>query len=171
MTEESPSTTKRLFGIFRRKEEIIFEPWEELRRQEAAAGLALLEERRRNERFEKRLKNFLSMWPVGVGLFLSIISPLLRQSAESWGPWGATLLFPFVVLAERPELQVGPITHYLPTVMLYLQFPIEGLLARIILRRPVLPISVTIQVLLFHFLGIVEVWMLNGPGQPPPVIR
>jgi len=25
--------------------------------------------------------------------------------------------------------------------------------------------------MLFHFLGIIEVWMLSGSGPPPPVIR
>lgn len=63
-------------------------------------------------------------------------------------------------------MHAGPITNILPTLMLYAQFPVEGLLARIILRKPVLPISVALQVLLFHFLGVVEVWLLNGVGQP-----
>jgi hypothetical protein len=143
------------------------QPWEELRRQEAAAGLALLEEKRRDERDEKRLRNLLSMWPLGVGILLAGFAPAMMSVAEAAGPVSVMLIFPFVVLASRPELQVGPITHILPTFMLYAQFPIEGLLARIILRRPVLPISVTVQVLLFHFLGIVEVWMLNGAAQPP----
>lgn len=169
MSQEPPSTPKRSLGIFARKEDVSFKPWDEARQQEAAAGLALLAERRRSELLEKRLRQLLSMWPVGVGIFLSIISPVLLDLAKSWGAWGPTLIFPFVVLADRPELQAGPITHLLPAIMLYAQFPIEGLLARIILRRPVLPISVTIQVLLFHFLGIVEVWMLNGSGSPPPI--
>ena len=170
MTEDLSSPPKRFLGIFRRKEEILPEPWEQARQEEAAAALELLEERRRWERDEQRLHNLLRMWPVGVGLLLSAFAPVIKQAAESYNPWLVMLIFPFVVLADRPELQVGPITHFLPIIMLYAQFPIEGLLARIILRRPVLPISVAVQVLLFHFLGIVEVWMLNGSGQPP-IIR
>jgi hypothetical protein len=169
MSDESPSVFQRLLGLFRSKEQI--QPWDAARQQEAEVGLALLAERRRNERFERRLKFFLSMWPVGFGICLAIVAPNLLEYVQSWGPWGATLFFPFVVLANRPELQAGPITHLLPSIMLYAQFPIEGLLARVILRRPVLPLSVTVQVLLFHFLGIVEVWMLSGAGPPPPIVR
>jgi hypothetical protein len=165
MTDQTPVPPKR-FAFFRRKEQVLIEPWEQARLEEAAAGLALLEERRRTERDERQLKRLLNMWPVGVGLLLAAFAPVLRAVTDSYGPWFTALVFPFVVLAERPELQVGPITHFLPGFMLYAQFPIEGLLARIILRRPVLPISVTVQIMLFHFLGIVEVWMLNGPGQP-----
>lgn len=163
---DQPESTSKRFGIFRRKEQPLIEPWEKARLEEVAAGLALLKERRRVERDEKRLKRLFAMWPVGVGLLLSTFAPVLRMVTDSYGPWVTTLVFPFVVLAERPELQVGPITHFIPFFMLYAQFPIEGLLARIILRRPVLPISVAVQILLFHFLGIVEVWMLNGAGHP-----
>jgi hypothetical protein len=171
MSDASPSVLQRLLAFFRGKEQARIQPWDAARQHEAAVGLALLAERRRNERFERRMKFFLSMWPLGIGIGLAIISPILLDTVQDWGPWGATLVFPFVVLANRPELQAGPITHLLPSIMLYAQFPIEGLLARLILRRPVLPFSVTIQVMLFHFLGIIEVWMLSGSGPPPPVIR
>jgi hypothetical protein len=97
---------------------------------------------------------------------LAAFSPALKAITNLIGPWTTMLVFPYAVLAERPELQVGPLTHLLPTIMLFAQFPIEGLLARIILRRSVLPVSVAVQVLLFHFLGIVEVWMLYGASQP-----
>jgi hypothetical protein len=165
MNEKPPSAPKRS-GFFRRKKAPAYQPWDELRRRETAAGLALLKARRRSELDERRLKNLISMWPVGAGIALAAFAPLLKAGAELVGPWTVALIFPFVVLAQRPELQVGPITHMLPTFMLFAQFPIEGLLARIILRRQVLPVSVAVQVLLFHFLGIVEVWMLNGASQP-----
>lgn len=164
MTERPPSAP-RLFGLFGRKQPPAYQPWDEAVNQERAAGLAILKERRRNERDEQRLVNLIRLWPVGVGLVLSAFSPLIKMVAEASGPWAVTLIFPFVVLAERPEMHVGPITNILPTLMLYAQFPVEGLLARIILRKPVLPISVALQVMLFHFLGVVEVWLLNGVGQ------
>lgn len=165
MNDQQPPAPQRS-GFFRRKKAPAYQPWDEIRRQETVAGLALLEQRRRSERDERQITSIISMWPVGVGIILAALSPLLKAAAEAYSPWAVALIFPFVVLAQRPELQVGPITHALPTVMLFAQFPVEGLLARIILRRPVLPISVTVQILLFHFLGIVEVWMLNGAGQP-----
>lgn len=164
MSEETTSAPKRL-SIFRRRPKLAYEPWEEVLQREAAVGMAALKEHQRNRRFDQNLRFFISLWPIAAGICLAAISPLLKDLAESHGQWAVILLFPFVVLADRPELKVGPITHSLPAIMLYAQFPIEGLLARVILRRPVLPISVAVQVLLFHFLGIVEVWLLSGMGQ------
>lgn len=165
MSEESSSAPKRP-GIFRRKQKLAYEPWEELQRRETAIGLAALKQHQMEELAERRLRFVLSLWPIGVGICLSLISPYLKHIADANGPWFTVFLFPFVVLADRPELKVGPITHSLAVIMLYAQFPIEGLLARVILRRPVLPLSVAMQVVLFHFLGIVEVWMLNGMRTP-----
>jgi len=46
--------------------------------------------------------------------------------------------------------------------MLYLQFPLEGLLAKIALRGNVRPYGVMVQVLYFHGLCIMELWLVNG---------
>lgn len=162
---DKPPFAIRFFGIFRRKQPLPYEPWEAAHQREIAEGMTLLKARRRKENEEQRLKNVVAMWPIGVGLILAAFAPVLQTAAQAIGPWAMTIVFPFVVLAERPEMKVGPITYLLPSIMLYAQFPVEGLLAKIILRRPVLPFSVMMQVLLFHFLGIAEVWLLNGVGQ------
>lgn len=134
-----------------------------LRRQELEAGLALLRVRRRAERRDRFWAALPNYWPIALGLFLGAISPGLRVVATFWGHWCMVMVFPFVLLAARPEIQVGgPITSALPAVMLYAQFPIEGWLARFILKRRTKFSSVVVQVLLFHFLGIAELLMLGG---------
>ncbi len=132
------------------------------RRQESATSLTLLYELRRKERREQHRGLLKSWWPLGARLVLSAFAPLIRAVAHLAGEWVVNCVFPFVVLAERPEMQAGPITQQLPAIMLYAQFSIEGLLARLILRRHVPPLGVAFQVALFHVLGIAELWLLSG---------
>ncbi len=137
-------------------------PVDALRQREVEAGLAILRARRRAEQQKQFLSWLPSYWPIAVGLFLGAISPLLKVVATALGHWCMVLVFPFVLLAARPEIQVGgPITSALPTVMLYAQFPLEGWLARFILRHRTKLSSVVMQVCLFHFLGIAELLLLS----------
>jgi hypothetical protein len=140
-----------------------------LRRQEARessdleAGLVAMRARQRAERQKEFLARLPGYWPIAVGLFLGAISPVLKVMATALGHWCMVLVFPFVLLAARPEIQVGaPITSTFPAAMLFLQFPIEGWLARFILRHRTRFSSVVMQVLLFHFLGIAELLLLSS---------
>lgn len=164
MSERSGSAAG-FFRLFRRPPPDPHTAIDQTRARELAESMAILRERQKRERSQFRMNRIVKLWPVGVGLALGVLSPVLQAVAELFGPWCRTLVFPFVVLAQRPEIQVGPITHLLPTFMLYAQFPIEGLLARIILKRRIHPLGVAGQVALFHFLGILELWMLSGVGQ------
>ena len=150
-----------LLSLFRRRTEPLAD-WEMARARERAESLAILRKRQQDERRTQSLRSLLTLWPVAVGLLLACMAPLLQHFAESIGPWGMTVVFPFVVLARRPEVQMGPMTHLLPTIMLYGQFPIEGWLTRIVLRRQVRAFPVAGHVLLFHFLGIAELLLLSG---------
>jgi len=162
MPETTESAPGR-FGIFRRVEQNPALPRSEIQsKRDLDASLALLRERQREERRIRRVKRIVSYWPIFVGLALSAVAPDLQAIAALYGYWGSALVFPYVALAARPEIQAGPITHLLPAIMLYAQFPIEGLLARYILRRRVRLTSVAAQVLLFHSLGVAELWMLSG---------
>jgi hypothetical protein len=135
------------------------------RKRELDASLAVLNARRAAERNATILARLIALWPLWLGIFLALLSPAIEYVAKSAGHWCLAFVFPFVVLAQRPEIQVGPITHWLPSIMLYIQFPLEGLLARIVMRRNIHPLGVVWHVLTFHFLGIAELWMLNGAGQ------
>lgn len=132
------------------------------RKRERDAGLALLDARRKEEERRRVLQQVIEMWPLWLGMVVGMFGPAIAFVAQAFGPWCMTLVFPFVALAQRPEIQVGPITRLLPNLMLYIQFPIEGWLAYIVLRHRVKPLSVVWQVALFHFLGLAELWMLTG---------
>lgn len=165
MTKPS-QTSFGLFRFFRRKRRDVFTPWEAIRQREIDASMAVLHERRRAERRTHRARRLVSYWPLAVGLVLSLFAPLLKEVAESLGPWAMTLFFPFVVVAQRPEVDTGNFTLMLPTVVLYAQFPIEGLFARLVLKRGLKPVSVAGQVCMFHLMGILELVMLtNLPSQ------
>jgi len=159
---ERTGPTQRAPKITRRERVRTIEDWELLRQKEVQAGLALLEERREAERRQRMRDRITKLWPLWLGLLLGVLGPAIHLSLESVGAWSVILVYPFVVLAGRPELQAGPITHALPAIMLYAQFPIEGLLACIILKHHVRPWGVVGQVFLFHFLGLLELVMLSG---------
>lgn len=136
--------------------------WEAQRKRELDASLAVLRARRTAERWMHLCRVILSLWPVWVGIYIGLFGSVIEPFVKSIGPWCVTLVYPFVVLASRPEFQFGTITAMLPTVMLYAQFPLEGLVAYIVLRRRSRPLSVIWQVFLLHFLGVMELWMLGG---------
>jgi hypothetical protein len=162
MPETIESAPSR-FRIFRRDYPNPALVWYEgQRKMELEASLAVLRQRQREERSVRRIKLLISYWPVAVGLLLGAAAPELQALAARFDYWGPVLAFPYVALAARPEIQAGPITHLLPAIMLYAQFPIEGWLARYILKRRIRLTSVAAQVLLFHFLGIAELWLLHG---------
>ncbi len=159
-----PSESKP--GLFSRSSRKNYDPAAAMnapRIQELRASLAVLRARRWAERRERFLSLLPTYWPIALGLLLGAIAPGLRAAAAAAGPWCMVLVFPFVLLAARPEIQAGgPITHALPAIMLYAQFPIEGWLARFILKRRTRISSVVVQVLLFHFLGIFELVLLSS---------
>jgi hypothetical protein len=80
------------------------------------------------------------IWPFVTGLVLAIFSLELwklldDQSQLGVWPWGTWLVFPFVVLAARPEFGFAPgLNHTLPQIILFVQFPVEGLWAMLNLR-------------------------------------
>jgi hypothetical protein len=127
-------------------------------------NLAILRGRRIDELRQRRLQNLASHWPLWLGILLGALAPQLQAVAQTFGDWGMTLAFPFVALANRPEMQFGQIVH-LPTIMLFAQFPLEGLVARILIRRGGIPLRVVVEVALIHCFGILDLWLLSaGPA-------
>ncbi len=102
-------------------------------------------------------------WPLAAGLVLACFAPILRDIASAYDPWGMRILFPFVVLAGHKEVNFGGMmADYLPKIMLYAQFPLEGLLAKTILRGRVTFTAVAIQVMFYHFLAAAQLWLISG---------
>ena len=134
--------------------------------QEMKANIAALRERRRTGGTKSRCRVWSSIgrWP---WVLCSAFS--LRKCATCWPRWGngrMWLIFPFVVIAQRPEIYMGDqMAVILPMVMLYIQFPLEGLLAKIALKGNVTISGVAGQVLFYHLLGVTELWLVNGVVQ------
>ncbi len=104
-----------------------------------------------------------NLWPVAAGLALGLEAPKLYALMVKFEPWGLWLVFPFAVLACRPELHaVGQLVRNLPVVVLYAQFPIEGLIARLALRRRVTVSGVAGQVFYLHYLAGLQLVMIGG---------
>ena len=122
-----------------------------------------LHERREEERRRQFYRGLVRFWPVGVGFILACLAPGLQDLVAPFQPWGMRLVFPFVVLAGRQEIHLGAaLARNLQGAMLYAQFPLEGLLAKILLRDRVTLAGVAVQLLLFHFLAVTEIWLLSG---------
>lgn len=104
------------------------------------------------------------VWPLVAGLCLGIVAPEALYVANRLGPWAAKLLFPFTLLAARPEFGYGASTaKVLSAIALYLQFPLEGALAMLNLRRRI-PLGQTVSRLaLLHIAAAVLVWLLERP--------
>jgi len=125
------------------------------------AGFVLLDDHYRDERKKRRVEGFLNSWPILVGGMMAVFAPFLAETVAPFKPWGTFFLFPFVALVGRPEIHLGArFMEIAPQVMLYLQFPLEGWLAKKFLKSRVTFSGVAGQVFLYHFLGVVQVLLV-----------
>lgn len=140
--------------------------WAAVREMEMRANLAELHVLQRIERRSRMVVELVDCWPIAVGLLLGAIAPTLYALITGFAPWAMNVVFPFVVLAGRPELHLGGVfAHYLPLVVLYAQFPMEGLLAKRILKRQIRFSGVALQVGFYHFLGAMQLLLISGTIQ------
>ena len=80
--------------------------------------------------------SWISWAPLAVGIVLGFLSPQLHALAAQWDPWGLRIVFPVVQVLGLRELGIGDeLNRTLPQLMLYLQFPLEGLLVAMNMRR------------------------------------
>lgn len=117
----------------------------------------------RVQRFKEFLRWIGRLWPIAAGLLLGMVAPQLHALVVRFEPWGMWIVFPFAVLARRPELHAGGQTgRNLPMLILYVQFPIEGLIARMVLRNRVTVPRVAGQVFYLHYLACLQLLMIGG---------
>lgn len=117
----------------------------------------------RLQRIKLRLRRLLDYWPVALGLALGVAAPHLRALLMRSHPWGMWVVFPFVLLAARPEVQaVAPMAGALPMLMLYAQFPLEGLIVQSVLRQRVTVPGVAGHVFYLHYLAAMQLLMISG---------
>ena len=140
-----------------------FDAIDALYARETQANIVALREERRRKRQQKSMIRLLEYWPVAVGVGLSFFAPMLYDMVTPFRPWGIWLAFPFVAISGRPEIYMGDhMAVILPKLMVYIQFPLEGLLAKIALKGNVTVHGVLVQVAFFHGLCIIDLWLLSG---------
>ncbi len=102
----------------------------------------------------------LDYWPLALGVALGLAAPHLRAVLMHSHPWTMWVVFPFVLLAGRPEVHG---TGTLQLIILYAQFPLEGLLIQWAVRRQYVTVpAVAGRVFYFHYLCALQLLMISG---------
>jgi hypothetical protein len=115
------------------------------------------------ERHARSLRFLVSFWPVALGLLLGFYAASLYALVAARAPEAMTAVFPLHVLALRPEICISrAFARTVPHAMIYLQFPIEGLLIRIALWRRVTVSGVCGQVVSLHLFVVAHLWLASG---------
>ena len=127
-------------------------------------AIARLHRRLELERKRITRQYWARFWPVALGIVVACFAPELRETLDLFfKPWGMGLVLPFVVLLERPEMHLhGTLATALPHLMLYAEFPLEGLLAKSIIVGKVTPIAVLGRVACLHLLAATLLLMVSG---------
>ena len=106
-------------------------------------------------------------WPVFAGVLLAVFAPDLRNLALQWEPWGMRLIFPYVLLPGQREVGLSEeLTRTMPQLMLYLQFPLEGLLTRLTFRRGIGLAGALGQLIFLHAIGALVLFLVSGTTPP-----
>jgi len=135
----------------------------EIERQQVLRLIKAFHQRRRFERQVRSLKSLASLWPVALGVLLGFYAPLLRDFAAISAPWALTLLFPFSALVGERGLGLSwDTSHALAQFLLYAQFPLEGLLVRIVLKHRLNLFRVFGQVTCLHVFAVVYLALVSG---------
>jgi hypothetical protein len=107
--------------------------------------------------------NWVSRWPVAAGVLLGLFAPQLSSLAASYGPWGMRIVFPLVLLSGLHETGFSDeLTRNLPQIMLFLQFPLEGLLTMMTLNRGGKLSGALAQLVFLHGVCVLVLWMVAG---------
>jgi hypothetical protein len=117
----------------------------------------------RLQRIKLRLRRMLDLWPMALGLALGMAAPHLQVLLMRSHPWAMWVVFPFVLLAARPEVQTASrLAGGLPMLMVYAQFPVEAFIVQLALRRRVTVRGVAGHVFYMHYLCAVQLLMISG---------
>ena len=113
--------------------------------------------------FKLPVRGLFSWWPVVLGMGLGYLAPQLRDLLVPWAPWGMRLVFPFVLIAGRPEVGLSEeLTAMLPQALLFAQFPLEGLAVKIMLGRGVKVSAAIGQMVSVHMVCTLVLWLVAG---------
>jgi hypothetical protein len=122
---------------------------------------AALKRRQRRKRNQKAA-GIVDWWPLVAGI---AITPLALRAADYFaltGPAALEALYPYALLMRRHELPLSySMREQLAHLVMYLQFPLYGLLLMLTMRVRSFG-SAFIQVLLIHIFGVAGLWMMNN---------
>jgi hypothetical protein len=105
------------------------------------------------------------VWPLVGGLILGFLAPTLHAWVATQQPWVMWIVYPFPVLAGRPELGLSDeLARTLPQILIYIQFPLEGIYGMFTLRRHVAFTTVMAQIFFVHLVGAFVFWLMSQPG-------
>ena len=128
--------------------------------KEAKAKSAKPEAKAKDKEFKLSL---ISFWPVAVGIFLSGFAAEWHGMAQQIGVWGMRFTFPFYVIAQQKHLLnlSDHMATVLPTVAIYAQLPIDGLLLTLSFARTRSLLSAIMQVTLVHAVCAFVLWLIT----------
>lgn len=110
-------------------------------------------------------KKDVSWWPVLIGVAAGIWAPALHHQLEDLAPWAVRLVFPFMELLGREEIGLSDeLRKNLPQIMLFMQFPLEGLLTRLTLRQARMGRAVG-QLVFLHLVASLILWIITAKAQ------
>ena len=117
--------------------------------------------RRAPSRRKKKKSPLLHWWPLLLGI---VVTPIAVHAASIFaleGPHALELLYPWVRLAQASTLHL-PIDFHtqLSQGILYLQFPVYGLIMVLLMRKGFL--TALISIIVLHAAGIIAVSMGAG---------
>ena len=139
----------------------------ESERRELALQLAALHKRMRSERRWERLEQLATYWPMGLGLLFAAFAPALHAYLAAILPGVDAAVFPFHTLLELADFRIGGgLVQSLPLILLYAQFPLDGLFARMFLHQRVTFTGVCAQVSCYHFLGTIYIFLVSQAYLP-----
>lgn len=105
-------------------------------------------------------------WPIALGLALGGLSPLIYARVEELGNLALSVIYPFVMLSENTQLGLNYIgSVQLPQLMIYAQFPVEGIIAWFAMRRGVGFLGASVLIFIIHLVGFSVLMLLNYTGQ------
>ncbi len=97
---------------------------------------------------------WLSWWPVLLGIAVTPFTARMASVLALGGPWPLRMLYPFSQLLQRHELRLNEATaDTLAQWMMYLQFPLEGLWMRFLLKYRSLLVSL-LGVVALHLIAV-----------------
>ncbi len=120
---------------------------------------------KRKPRKKKKSANWLVWWPVALGVLVTPFTVRAAGILALTGPAALRMLYPFALIpAEHAFGLRESVADAVSQAMMWLQFPLYGLLLVLLARWKRMSIAVAIVVAL-HLAGVGGLWLLNSASR------